>query len=81
MRSSGMLLDMSVIFCRDVEAHETVDYAVVLYDSINDTLLVKVVSMYSTAHGRDVLNALCQFLAALLEDCFKYTGHIFNALC
>jgi hypothetical protein len=76
-----MLLDLSVIFCRDVvEAHETVAYAFALYSSIKDTLLTKVVSKYSTAHARDILNALCQFLATLLEDCFKYIGHIFNAL-
>ena len=79
-RSSGMLLDLSVIFCRDVEAHETSAYAFALCSSSKDTLLTKVVSKYSTAHARDVLNALCQFLATLLEDCFKYTGHIYNAL-
>ena len=72
-----MLLDLSVIFCRDVvEAHETVALAFALYSSIKDTLLTKV-SKYSTAHTRDILNALCQFLATLSEDCFKYTGHIF----
>jgi len=70
-----------VIFCRDVvEAHETCAYAFALCSCIKDTLLTKVVSKYSTAHARDVLNALRQFLATLLEDRFKYTGHIFNAL-
>ena len=76
-----MLFYLSVIFCRDVvETHETVAYAFALYSCIKDTLLTKVVSKYSTAHARDILNALCQFLASLLEDCFKYTEHIFNAL-
>jgi hypothetical protein len=76
-----MLLDFSVIFCRYVvAAHETVTYDFALYSYIKDTLFTKVVSKYRTAHARDILNALCQFLATLLEGCFKYTGHIFNAL-
>jgi len=80
-RSSGMLLDLSVIFCRGVvEAHETCAYAFALCSSTKDTLLTKVVSKYSIAHARDIVNALCHFLATLLEDCFKYTGHIHNAL-
>jgi hypothetical protein len=77
-----MFLDLSVIICRDiVEAHETIACSLALYSSVKDTLLTKVVCMHSTAHSRHILNDLSQFLATLfLEDCFKYTGHIFNAL-
>jgi hypothetical protein len=61
-----MLLVLSVIFCRDVVvAHETIADAFALFSSIKDTLLTKVVTKYSTAHARDILNALCQFLATL----------------
>jgi hypothetical protein len=66
-----MLLNLSVIFCRDVvEAHETVAHAFALYSCIKDTLLTKVVIKYSIAHARNILNALCQFLATVLEDLF-----------
>jgi hypothetical protein len=77
-----MLLDLAVIFCRGIVDHmkQLRAYAYALYSSIKDTLLTKVVNKYSTAHSRDILNAFCRFLATLLEDCFKYMGHIFNAL-
>lgn len=66
-----MLLDLSVIFCRDVvETRETVAYAFALYSSIKDTLLTKVVSKYSTAHARDILNALCRFFGLSFRRLF-----------